>query len=291
MIAAARGKSLRATPCAPSPARLKPTGEHNRQKKPYTYLQPTTTRSALSPGSLFDRQPGSNSIRRGQQAESLNTLIQLIRHIAGQTNLLALNAAIEAARAGESGRGFAVVADEVRKLSVETETAVTRINDGIVGVAVSIREQFANRFSDESVHEQQAALTEFAEQLTVLGTGYKELVEHDIRSIESMKASSSELSSMFMDAIASVQFQDITRQQIESVQQALDLLDSYADLVSKQLSGDSDSLVSGQTLERHLEALYSTYVMERQRVSHQGASGLSGSASESKAAARKVELF
>ena len=72
--------------------------------------------------------------------EAIESILSLIRDIAGQTNLLALNATIEAARAGDAGRGFAVVAQEVKSLASQPARATDDISAKITAIQQATRQ-------------------------------------------------------------------------------------------------------------------------------------------------------
>lgn len=160
------------------------------------------------------------------QINAIFTLLEDVKTIADQTNLLALNAAIEAARAGESGRGFAVVADEVRKLSLNSN----KLNEQIRKKAEQAR---------LTVDEVRDIVGDTAHKDMREAEDSKARADHMMEGLASMNASIAarlgDVSGIISDiefnvsnAIRSLQFEDITRQLVDQVQNHLDNLHDMA---------------------------------------------------------------
>lgn len=121
----------------------------------------TEVESAADVAQRAARQSGdavTMSATLSEHAKSIESILGLIRDIAGQTNLLALNATIEAARAGDAGRGFAVVAQEVKSLANQTARATDEIASKIADIQASTRQSVeTNERIRDTVGEVQAS--------------------------------------------------------------------------------------------------------------------------------------
>jgi methyl-accepting chemotaxis protein len=203
---------------------------------------------------------------------ALDRAVDQVRDITRHTGMLAFNAAIEAAYAGDAGMGFTVVASEVKQLTMASDQASAEIQDGIAAlgraVKLSIQAMVGERLDSERA-EIDVISSSIAELIESLG----EFVGHQHNVLEKTRQESDLIAKSITDLIGVLQFQDVTRQQLEQVSGAVTSLAKYNGLLKSYVGGDGQ-IGTFEKLEVKIEEMYGQYVRAQQREVHNAVVGV-----------------
>ncbi|SDT78025.1 methyl-accepting chemotaxis protein [Actinoplanes derwentensis] len=220
------------------------------------------------------------------QMRELDQHVKQIEQVSRATNILALNAMIEAVRAGEAGEGFSVVADEVRKLARRSAEAAHGIGSSIGDLTAKLDgvlsdDSQLDRDPDQSAATEETAMTR---RLGGIANAQREMSEmvagilkETVVAAEQVQRSSSALTAETTGAVGHVQFQDISRQMLEHVADAVADVRRQCEDVASYVR---DALTEEDLLARviSVEDLREKHVMSRQRSTHAQQTGGSAQA-------------
>jgi methyl-accepting chemotaxis protein len=219
---------------------------------------------------------------------ALTPLIRVIASIAEKTHLLALNAEIEAARAGEAGRSFSVVAAEVRKLAENTTSAAADVANKINATAKNVESELEAAQAAMAEQEASAAMSHLTNDLDKMQNEFAHNSELLLEVISEVESNYGETVERLSSALGHIQFQDVMRQRMDHVQEALgDMREHLQDLA--ELTGDAewDGELT-QTFKGILDSHLDQYRMASQTETHLA---VSGGQSQSAGSGPAIELF
>ena len=222
------------------------------------------------------------------EVDALTPLIKVITSIAQQTSLLALNAEIEAARAGSAGRGFAVVAFEVRKLSVLTTKAAADMAEKINSTCKKVDGEMAEARASLDQHEADNSMTRLIDDLTGMQQDFNNNGQLLLQVITEVDASYEESVNRLSQALGHIQFQDVMRQRMEHVQEALVEMRDHMQSMSGRMADFGWQGKFDRTFKEILAAHLSRYRMASQTRTHHAVAGGSSNSDNSRPA---IELF
>ena len=224
----------------------------------------------------------------GDDVTALMPIIQVISSIAKQTSLLALNAGIEAARAGNAGRGFSVVANEVRELSKRSTSAAAEIAEKLNTTANKVA---AKMLDAQKALENRHGIEELQQlvgDLTQMQRDFSDSSQVQLAVISSVEAGHREGVDHLLAAMGHIQFQDVMRQRMEHVQQALVEMQNHLLRLTETEGHPGWDGLFDTTFKTLLESHLNNYKMASQTVTHLAVVGGESDNDQSRSA---IELF
>jgi len=196
-------------------------------------------------------ETGRETNRIEETISKIYNFTENITDIAEQTSVLAINASIEAARAGIHGKGFKVIAREVHSLSSESKNIAVNIIEMVKELKVNTHSYFSEHV--ENLKDYADMSNELDNELSDVSN----LINTQARIVEMSGKESKELSDAVKKDINSIayslQYQDITRQQIENIIKILDGMMTNFNEVLK--TADYDTQINYEELEKKVKEL------------------------------------
>jgi hypothetical protein len=149
--------------------------------------------------------------------------------LADRTRLLAFNARLEAAREVLDARSFTIVAQEMHALSEESARRAGTVRERLTALTDALHKDLRTRVAldGEAAREEGALIHALDGSLDRLVAIERELAESQRSAQRAAQSRAEEGSAALRAAVGGVQFQDIVRQSLSRVVDALDALDRH----------------------------------------------------------------
>jgi methyl-accepting chemotaxis protein len=227
--------------------------------------------------------------RLAQEVKELSKIIDLITDISSQTRMLAINATIQAAHAGAAGASFAVVAAEVKTLALRTAGAAKDIAGKIGHLSDRMNEDLASTGGEaEAVQAAMENLGRAVREMDGIEAHYRDTSADLQAIIQAIQSGNGDVVAQLTESLGFLQFQDVLRQRVEQVQEALGSLGEHARLLVGHLGDPAWDGALRPSLQERLDHHLEGYVMASQRLTHASALGREAS---SAADGPAIELF
>jgi hypothetical protein len=151
--------------------------------------------------------------------EELSGIVAAFAKIVKKLSMLGIATRIESARLGADGRGFSTLADDVEKLAhsiVDHCAGIASKIEALRGHVASARDR-----TQGSIKAQERCFEVITTELTANIANVSELSVRSADLSQDLSATAGEIAADISQAVQSLQFHDIVRQQIEHVEHAL----------------------------------------------------------------------